>query len=404
MQLSHGYGPEVQLPPDPDPWRTDLYGYVLPELQRLLSVETEQPKQRFWIRGDELIAKEFPGADWLIRGLISKDSLTIIGADPKASKTWALLEIALAISAGGKAMGEYPSMVEPSPVALFLNEDNERSVKNRLRALCSGHGYGPQRSNNIRVLARETLDLGDVSSVARFVADVRQIQPTPVLIGIDPLRNVHDAEESSSTEMRPILRALGAIRRLCGCALVVVHHAAKANKDDKRTGGSRLRGSSAIDGYRDGLISLEETEKDDGGQTISNRVVVDLKAYRGAGRFGLSLHIEDDDNGEAIRATWVRADDTVSQVKKEDEKAAKRERIADFIKARLMDEQERSAALGMAPTPVPMTPIYKAAAEANQTRPAIAMEVYRELVAAGRVVLKPISDGREGGVLGVQWK
>jgi hypothetical protein len=105
----------------------------------------------------------------------------------------------------------------------------------------------------------------------------------PALIGLDPLRNLHGAEENSSTEMRSVLRALGAIRELCGCALAVVHHSAKSGGADSRTAGARMRGSSAIDGYRDGLISLEETEKGDAGDEITNQVVVDLKAARARG-------------------------------------------------------------------------------------------------------------------------
>ncbi len=395
-------GPAVQIPEDPDPWQTDLDGFVLPELARLMGGAPEKRKQKRWVRGSELLAMEFPGADWLIRGLISKESITIIGADPKASKTWTLVDLALAISAGGRAMGEFPSLVPPSPVALFLNEDGQRSVKNRIRALSAGYDYEPDRTWNIHTQTREPLDLGDMAQVAAFIADVRAITPKPVMLGIDPLRNVHDAEESSSTEMRPILRALGAIRQLCGCAVVVVHHAAKAGKDDRRTGGARLRGSSAIDGFRDGLISLEETEKSEDGQEISNRVVVDLKAYRGAGRFGLSLKIEDDENGEAIKATWTKADDVVSAVKSEADAGAQKERLATIMLGQLRQEATRAAMAGEQPQPLPITPLYKAAAESGRCRPLAAKGVLDGLVSTGKVLLVPLSNSRQGCVLGAQ--
>lgn len=260
-----------------------------------------------WTNGQDLLGMEFPKAAWIVRGLLAENTVTVIGADPKASKTWTLIDLALAVSGGGSALGAFPSMVPPSVVFLFLNEDGKRSVKNRLRALCAGYGYDAERANRIEVRCREQIDLTNRQQVAQFIVDVRMTGVKPAFIGLDPLRNLHPAEENSGTEMQPVLRAVGAIRDLCGCAVVVVHHSAKkGGADDRRTAGARLRGSSAIDGFRDGLISLEETEKGEGGDVIANQVVVDLKAFRGAGRFPLTLRIEDDENGEAIRAVWAK--------------------------------------------------------------------------------------------------
>lgn len=289
------------------------------ELEARLGKSSPRTEPATWTPVDALLATEFPKADWLIRGLVAKDTLTIIGADPKASKTWCLLELALAVGTGGKAFGEFPA-AEASPVLLFLNEDSTRSVRNRFRALAQGHGVPAHRMSRIAVRTREPLDLGDRTQLAQLIVDIRMAPERPALIGLDPLRNLHSAEENSSTEMRTVLRSLGAIRELCGCSLAVVHHSAKRGENDNRTAGSRMRGSSAIDGYRDGLISLEETEKGDAGDEIANQVVVDLKAFKAAGRFALRLKIEDDGEGEAVRATWQLAEPT--------ERAAKKRRSA----------------------------------------------------------------------------
>lgn len=276
------------------------------ELERMLAnVPRSAPAP--WKPVAQLLDEEFAPTDWLIQGLVANDTLTIIGADPKASKTWTLLELALAVGTGSRAFGEFPA--HAGEVLLFLNEDTERSVRNRFRALARGAGINPRALTHIHVRAREPLNLLDRTQLAQFIVDVRMAPQKPALVGLDPLRNLHSAEENSSTEMWAVLRAVGAIRALCGCALAVVHHANKKGGDgDTRTGGARLRGSSAIDAYRDGLISLEETEKSDAGDEISNTVAVDLKAARGAGRFALALHIEDDENGEAVCATWRRTD------------------------------------------------------------------------------------------------
>lgn len=298
------------------------------------AVRTEPAK---WMAVDDLLRQDFPAADWLVRGLLAKDTLTIIGADPKASKTWCLLELALAVGTGGKAFGEFP-VGETAPVLLFLNEDTARSVRNRFRALVAGRGAVGSLSN-IAVRTREPMDLGDRTQLAQLIVDIRMAPVRPALVGLDPLRNLHSAEENSSTEMREILRALGAIRELCGCALAVVHHSAKrGGENDGRTAGARMRGSSAIDGYRDGLISLEETEKGDAGDEITNQVVIDLKAFKGAGRFALTLKIQDDEQGEAVLAKWEKKE-AVDRAKKkkrdEDPAAPKTVKMEDVAKKAL---------------------------------------------------------------------
>ncbi len=382
-------GPEVLPPDDPDPWRTDLDGFVMPEMLRLISRGNGPRKQRHWLYGDELMARQYDGPDWVIRGLVSKRSITIIGADPKASKTWCLIDMALAVASGGKAFGEFPSLMEPgSSVALFLNEDSERSVKNRLRALSSGYGYLPNQGRHVRVIARTPLDLSSPNDVAAFIADVRQINPRPAFVGLDPLRNLHGVDENSSSDMRPVLQALGVIRELCDCAVVVVHHAAKATQADKRTAGARLRGSSAIDGFRDGLISLEETEKTDDGQAISNRVVVDLKSFRGGGRFGLELKIEDDEHDEAIKATWAKVDGDVMQrvtsedraARKEAAKAAEEAKKKTQLEAFMLRRARQMDARGLTPYS-----LYKEAAAVLHCRPALAKEVLDGLFSSRRI-------------------
>jgi hypothetical protein len=379
-------GIPVLIPPDPDLWRTDLETFVMPEVLRLTGGGDGSRARRKWTRGSELMVRQYPLADWVVRGLVSKRSITIIGADPKASKTWCLIDMALAVTSGGKAFGEFKSLMPPcSPVALFLNEDSERSVKNRLRALSSGYGYLPQLAHELNIIARQEMDIGDPIQLAHFIADVRQLSPRPVMVGLDPLRNLHSAEESSSTEMRPVLRALAIIRELCDCAVVVVHHSAKATQGDKRTAGARLRGSSAIDGFRDGLISLEETEKADDGQSISNRVVVDLKSFKSAGRFGLELKIEDDEHGEAIKATWVKVDgNLVDQVagdrasRREAAKAAeqskKEAQITQYALRRVATDDGRKLTQYV---------VYSEAAAVLHCRPTFAQKVLVDLIARG---------------------
>src|SRR5262249_11126464 len=45
----------------------------------------------------DLLQREFPKRRWLVTGLITRGGITIIGAEPKAAKTWLGTELAVAI-------------------------------------------------------------------------------------------------------------------------------------------------------------------------------------------------------------------------------------------------------------------------------------------------------------------
>ncbi|HEX7941567.1 MAG TPA: hypothetical protein VF488_07160, partial [Gemmatimonadaceae bacterium] len=101
--------------------------------------------------------------------------------------------------------------------------------------------------------------------------------------------------------MSAVLRKLRLLGELLGCTVVVVHHTAKISETSaKRRPGQQLRGSSAIHGAVDSGIYLSDLNGD-GSKTFRNVVDSEIKGARSAGRFELSLAIEDDANGEAVR-------------------------------------------------------------------------------------------------------
>jgi hypothetical protein len=69
-----------------------------------------------------------------------------------------------------------------------------------------------------------------------------------------------------------------------------------------------MRGSTAIHGAIDSALYFDEC-RNDGAQRITNVVRSEIKGAASAGKFGLTLDLVDDDNREAVRATW-----TVDQV------------------------------------------------------------------------------------------
>jgi hypothetical protein len=258
-----------------------------------------------WEDAADLMTENFGELKWRIRGLLIDKSLVVVAADPKASKTWLLLELAIAQATATKAFDTHEAAEGAS--MMFLTEDSRRSLRNRIRGLMQTRGLSSTdadlAASKIKLRVRQQLDLCNWNDVAGLVASVYASPVRPAMICLDPLRNLHDKDEDKSGEMREVMAALRCIRDLCNCAVVFAHHNSKPSSNgDKRAAAHRMRGSSAIHGAVDGLINMVNTEI--GPNTITNDVVVVLKDARGAGSFQLELRIDDDDGGEAKRAQW----------------------------------------------------------------------------------------------------
>lgn len=252
-----------------------------------------------------LFDEVFPDTPWQVRGLITERSLCVIGGEPKTTKTWAALEIAMAIATGTPAFGEFQAMKAPAHVALFMAEDSRRSVRNRLRALATSRGLEPKVAcARMHAAYMQAIDLRNINHVAGLVVSVREI-PGPVgMIVLDPLRDCHGAEENSATEMATVAQAMRALRTVTGASVVFIHHMGKATADSKnRRAGQSMRGSTALHGAVDCGLYLRDLKTDK--QTVwTNKAEVEIKGARGAGDFSLTWHVKDI-NDEAVAGHWT---------------------------------------------------------------------------------------------------
>ena len=283
-----------------------------------------------------LLAQEFGETPWLVDGLITEDAVLVIGGEPKAAKSWALVEIAIALATDTPVFGEYRCRnVDERGVFLFQPEDNERSVQKRIRSIMAGREAPvvADWEDRLWTLPMGHMRIDDPRQLATWVASIRSTGVKPALVGLDPLRDLHMANEDSSTEMQPVIRALRALRTVLGCAVAFVHHTGKATADSGgRRGGQRLRGSSALHGAIDAgfyMLAPERSLPEDGPARYSATIESEIKAAKSAGHFGLDLMINDNERGDAVKARWfVR--------KASDETEAKSKAASDGLKARVL--------------------------------------------------------------------
>lgn len=289
-----------------DPEWVDLFNRAIEALGQYGPERPQRLPQEVG-NGASLLAKDFPPTDWLIQGLLTKEAVFVIGGEPKTSKTWAGLEVLISCLTGLRCFNEMPAERVDRPVFAFLAEDQERSLRNRLRSLSSGKGCDPRPwASRFLYQSLKSVDLASLESTAALVADVWKAAPGGIsILYLDPLRDLHRAEENDSGAMAEVMGRLRALRSVLGCAVVFVHHSHKASQSTNgRRAGQGLRGSSAIHGAVDGGLYLSGLKKNHDETEFENQASVELKALRGAGSFTLTLAIQDSPGGEAERADW----------------------------------------------------------------------------------------------------
>ena len=288
--------------PGSDAW---FFTKALADVKAALSLGTADGIQLMFEPAINLFTCDYPATSWLVRGLIVEGGVTVVGGIPKeAFKTWFLIETAVAVATGTPMFGEFETG-PPKTVVYFFAEDLKRSVRNRIRASAAGRGMSfADATRNLHVQPRgRFLDVLRDEDMALVVASCRKIGKVDLLI-LEPLRDLHSGEEDSSDSMREVMRRIRLLGELLGCTPAVAHHSGKGGADTKgRGGGQRLRGSGSIHGSIDNGIYLDGASGD-GESVFRNRVESQVKGAKSAGFFDLGLTIEDDTQGEAIRATW----------------------------------------------------------------------------------------------------
>jgi hypothetical protein len=93
--------------------------------------ENGQGRRTSWT-GAELLADEFPEPRFAVDRLLPEGLAFMCGA-PKLGKSWMALGLAIAVAAGGRALGSIP--VEPGEALYLALEDSPRRLQSRLRSL-----------------------------------------------------------------------------------------------------------------------------------------------------------------------------------------------------------------------------------------------------------------------------
>ncbi len=184
---------------------------------------------------------------WVIDGLFSRGSVSLVFGKPGAKKTWLCLDCGIHVAAGEDWLGR---AVEQGPVLVIDEESGPRRLRRRFRWLLNGHGLG--RGLPVHFVSLALLNLASNGQDAQAVDELLG-QVKPALVVIDALIDVSGgADENAAGDMQRLMQTLRQLAEKHDCAIVLIHHAGKAGQ---------YRGSSAIMGAVD--LALEVSSETD---------------------------------------------------------------------------------------------------------------------------------------------
>ena len=188
----------------------------------------------------ELVAAAVAGDRWVVDQLVPTAEVTVTAGAPKSGKSWLALYVAVCVAAGSPVFDRYA--VRQGPVIVIAEDDGVPEIEFRLRAISRGLGVD-RYTLPIRVVVRQRVRIDNDCGIA-WVRD----QGTSIgarLVLLDSLSRLHGVEESSRSEMAPILDDLLYLADRTRVAILLVHHARKSGADGGPASAA-LRGSSDL--------------------------------------------------------------------------------------------------------------------------------------------------------------
>jgi AAA domain len=191
---------------------------------------------------------EIPDPVPLAHGILNKGELAMLHGIPGCGKTFAALDLALAITGGADWAGHRTER----GLVIYCALEGLAGFRKRIPAACVGPI--PDTVRNRFFMVGGGVSLRDAPSAGPLIEAIANLPEMPSLIVIDTLaRAAAGAEENSSMEMGRMIAACDTIRTEFGTAILLVHH-------DRKEGNNVYRGSTAIEGALDAMMSVTKTD------------------------------------------------------------------------------------------------------------------------------------------------
>lgn len=212
------------------------------------------------------LAEAPPPIAWICRGLhLAPGRPTLLSAFGGAGKTWAAMDLALAVATGGATALAGLHLQRWGRVVHLNAEMHRAQVRRRYQRLAYARGVDLATAR-LEVASRShfgSFSLCQPDAKQRLIATCEGA----TLLVIDSFRALTAGVEENSSEIRAYLDLLLEVTERTGVCVLVIHHEGKPPSDGQRDAVHRIRGSGAIVdacdttwhfSTRDGVLRLEQ--------------------------------------------------------------------------------------------------------------------------------------------------
>jgi hypothetical protein len=196
------------------------------------------------VRADRI---EMRPPDWLLRGVLERDTFALVFGDPGCGKSFLAIDWACRVATGTPWRGH---AVRGGPV-VYVAGEGQQGFGRRIRAW-EQHNCVPLADAPLYVAP--AVAIPDADQLAELMQALGALDKPPALIVLDTLaRCFGGGDENSTQDMNRFVAACDALRRRYGCTILVAHHAGHADKN-------RARGAIALKAALDAEYRLAGTD------------------------------------------------------------------------------------------------------------------------------------------------
>jgi len=207
--------------------------------------------------GDWLDAQTFPPMRWAVQGVLP-EGFGLITGPPKAGKSWAVFGIALAVAAGGLALGKIPTG-QGRPVLVLALEDGDRRLQGRARHLLGEGVPIPARLNYITKVTPGAV-IATIDAWLAIYGDQAPLVVLDTLGKVMPPRMAGEDTYQRDYRIGSHLKALA--DKYPGTCLAVVHHTRKMTAEDWMDSTS---GTNGLNGAADWTVNISRARNESAG-------------------------------------------------------------------------------------------------------------------------------------------
>lgn len=196
-----------------------------------------------WVLHDDMAIGDRPIPPALVDGMIGAQSLAVVTGVPKLGKTFLAIHLAMSVAIGLPFFGRRTT---PGPV-VYIAAEGVIHMTERITAWKLAHDATGRAGVHF---LPDSVRFTDEKDLSEFVALLKSMPQSPILVIVDTLaRAMAGAEESSGKDMGILIAGAERIQKEIGAAVVLIHHPPKGEKIE-------ARGSSQLIGAADMIASI----------------------------------------------------------------------------------------------------------------------------------------------------